>query len=131
MLSLKGLDKRIEDVIKKTILEYARLIYNEAMSKAGSEVAATYSFEVLENGYRAYMYTDDEMAAYIEFHTGDIAKAYLAGQPQEVREEAIEFFKTGRGTLVGNPYLFPAYYRYKEKIVPAINAAIQKMFDKL
>jgi hypothetical protein len=131
MLSLKGLDTKIESVVKKTILDYAQRIYGEAMSAAGSEIAATYSFEVLENGYRAYMYTDNEMAAYIEFHTGDMAKAYLSGKPKEMQDDAIQFFKTGRGTLHGNPYLFPAFYRYRDKIAPAIDKGIQDLFNKL
>lgn len=128
---LRGVESRIEKAVKDVILDYAKRIYTEAMSNTTAEIASTYSFETTDNGYRVKIYTDNEMAAYIEFHTGRMSKAYLAGQPKEVGAEAIKFFKTGEGTLQGNPYLFPAFYKYRDQIIPAIDKAIQAIFDRL
>lgn len=130
--SIKGLDKKISEVIKSTLLEYATLIFREAMSNLGnSTIASTFHLEVSESGYRVTIYTDNEIAAYIEFGTGEFALNYLNGQPDEVKDEAIKFFVNGEGKMPAKPYLFPVYYKYKEEIGIEINKRVQKVLDRV
>lgn len=46
------------------------------------------------------------MAAYWEFGTGLSAAEITAGYPQWVKDKAMEYFVSGKGTLIGQPYLF-------------------------
>lgn len=52
--------------------------------------------------------SQDDMAAYLEFGTGDSAAAYLATQPSWVKEWAATFIKNKKGTITDHPYLIPS-----------------------
>lgn len=140
MAKIKGLDKAVKQLnsfpseldklVKSTILKYAKLILNDAMSKlpaGASSIRSSYHIEVLDNGYTVKIYTDDELAAYIEFGTGDFASTYLSSQPKEVSEQAIKFFVSGDGTMPARPYLFPSYYSHKEAILAEINKGVNDL----
>jgi len=53
---------------------------------------------------------DPDIAAYMEFGTGNFAKARVAGLPEDWSEYAMTFYKNGLGMLPANPYLYPAYW---------------------
>lgn len=48
----------------------------------------------------------NNLAAYIEFGTGLSAREILSPYPQWVKDIAMDYFVSGKGTLVGKPYLF-------------------------
>jgi len=130
---LRGMDTVIDKIIADVLLEYAKGIME-------SIPANLYTFYRLEVGHRSVtIWTDNVFAAYIEFGTGTSetviggrsAQEYLASQPQEVRDEASPFFITGRGTIPAEPYLFPAYYKVKDKIPEEIDRRIQKYFNSI
>lgn len=52
--------------------------------------------------------SQDDMAAYLEFGTGDSAAAYLATQPSWVKEWAANFIKNKKGTITDHAYLIPS-----------------------
>lgn len=54
---------------------------------------------------------EGKLAAYIEFGTGLDAIRILAPYPKDVQATAYEFFETGKGTLMGRPYLFNNFLR--------------------
>lgn len=139
---LKGLDKRINQIIMVTVTQFANKILDEAIANVTSSLVnarASYGIEVDEANMRVGIYTKNDMIAYIEFGTGNpetvknglSASAYLATQPQEVRDEAIKFFVTGTGTIPARPHLFPAYFKYRDQIIPEIDRRIQQLFDRL
>lgn len=138
MRKLSQLPKRIDETIEQTLLEYARKILNEAISNlppGAASIGSTYHIEVLENGKAVAIYTDNEIAAYIEFGTGNpetvreglSAKEYLATQPQEVVAEALKFFVTGEGTMPAQPYLFPAFYKYRDEIAVKLKERLKRV----
>lgn len=139
MAGIKGLKKlqramsdlptRIEKVVKDTLLEYTKKIFDEAMSKVPGSIASTYTLEVSENGLRIVIWTEEEMAAYLEFGTGGFAAELLSGKPQEMREDAMLFYVNGEGTMPAQPYLFPAFYKYRDEIVRVMDARIQKLVN--
>lgn len=131
---IQRLDQQVENVIKETLLEYAQRIYNDAMSSlpsGASSVAASFKLQVTDSGLRVVIWTENEIAAYIEFGTGDHAERYLMSQEDEVLEEATKFFVSGEGNMPARPYLFPAYDRYKFEIPIEIDRRIQKLFDNV
>jgi HK97 gp10 family phage protein len=64
-----------------------------------------------------------DYAPYVEFGTGQYAKAYLAGKPREMVDHAREFYKTGNGYRPARPYLFPTYYEQRPKIIARVKKA--------
>lgn len=132
--SLRSLDRDVDDVIKSTLLEYMQKILNEAkanLPSGASSVANSYHLTVSDSGYQVNIWTENEIAAYIEFGTGDYAEAYLRTQEDEVLEEAIKFYVTGEGNMPARPYLFPAYDKYKFEIPIEINKRIQKLLNNV
>lgn len=53
---------------------------------------------------------DNPIAAYFEFGTGLSARSILAPYPDWVKTIAMTFYKSGDGTLKGQPYLYPAVF---------------------
>lgn len=69
-----------------------------------------------------------EIEAWTEFGTGLSAREIL-GRPEytpEIRAIARTFFRNGRGTLVGVPYLFPAFFKNTANLVKDIEEEIAK-----
>jgi hypothetical protein len=69
-----------------------------------------------------------ELAAYVEFSTGQDAARYLSTVPPEWRAVAQRYYINGRGTIIGKPYMLPAFMKYKEQFVKDLKAAIQNSF---
>lgn len=130
-MTLKGIDKKIDQIVKVTLSQYANLIFNEAMSKAPEGISNTFRLKFEDDGLKISIYSDNVLAAYYEFGTGEFARNYLSGKPTEMIEDAIQFFVNGRGTLPAQPYLYPTYYKYKDEVVATIDANIQKLFDRV
>lgn len=71
---------------------------------------------------------DFEIEAWTEFGTGLSAKEIL-GRPNytpEIREMARAFFRNGRGTIIGVPYLMPAFFKNTANLVTEIENEINK-----
>lgn len=128
---LKSLPKAIQGIVNDVLKEYIERIYNEAMAKAPDAAKNAYTVEVFPAEMRVELWTENELAAYLEFGTGGYAVKLLSGKPQEMRYDAILFFKTGEGTLPAQPYLFPVYYKYKDQIPLEIDKRIQKYLDSI
>jgi HK97 gp10 family phage protein len=64
-----------------------------------------------------------EYAPYVEFGTGQYASEYLAGKPTEMVKHASEFKKSGNGYSPAQPFLFPAYYEERPKIISRVKKA--------
>lgn len=126
---LTGLEKKADQIIQVTILQFANKMFAEAMSNLGHPaLAGTFSLNVEEGGYKISISTTSNIAAYIEFGTGNYAAEYLAGQPSEVSAEAIKFYISGDGTMPARPYLFPAYFKYRDQVMPEINRRLERLF---
>lgn len=130
-LNLRKMDADIRNIVNGVLKEYIELIYNEAMAQAPSVARGKYTVEVHPSLMRAEIWTEDDVAVYLEFGTGAYAAEYLSGKPSMMRDEAIKFFKTGKGKTPAKPYLFPTYYKYREDVLPEIDRRIQSYLDKL
>jgi len=122
---LNGLVSKIEEITIDVLVIYARKI----MAEIPGSIAPFYRLEVVNGNVR--IWTDNVFAAYIEFGTGVYAAAYLSGKPSEMTEDAIKFYVNGKGTIQEEPYLFPAYYRFKDEIVIEIDKRVQKYLDNI
>ena len=129
---LRSIPQRIEQIARDVIREYAERIYSEAISGIkGGRLRGSVRLVFSENGMRATIETDEVILAYIEFGTGDYASAYLSGKPQEMVDEAIKFYVSGKGTMPASPWLFPVYYKYKDEIPKEFDRRVQEFFNTL
>jgi len=69
-----------------------------------------------------------EIEAWLEFGTGLSAKQILSNPvyTQEVRDVARRFYRNGRGRIIGQPFLMPAFFRNTANLVSDIEAEINK-----
>lgn len=124
-------EKDIDRIIKEVLLSSANSILQDALSRLPANsgaIRSSFAIAVTDNGYTVTIFSDEEVAAYIEFGTGDFAKAYLAGKPAEVVAEAIKFFVNGKGKMPAQPYLFPAYLARRDAILDLIDTRINEYF---
>lgn len=137
-----GLDKKIDQIILVTITQFMNRILEEAISNVSSPLInarASYSIEIDKANVVARIYNKNDMIAYFEFGTGNpetvkkglSAAEYLKTQPAEVRAAAMKFFVTGEGTIPAQPHLFPAYYKYRDQIIPEIERRVQQLLDRI
>lgn len=130
-LSAKG--TAIKRAARKVVRSTATTIRREANSekpgfvrlgREDSETADTFTSDVW------VVPTGTDMEAYEEFHTGAAAQEFLAGMPEDVRAVAWGYYKTGTGTLIGNPYFYPAVLRQRAVFVQNMEKALVEELSK-
>ena len=70
------------------------------------------------------------VAVYFEFGTGLSASQILAPYPQWVKDIAYEYYVSGKGTLIGRPYLFNNFLKNIETFERDLNNLLEKEFKK-
>ena len=70
------------------------------------------------------------LAVYFEFGTGLSASQILAPYPQWVKDIAYEYYVSGKGTLIGKPYLFNNFLKNIETFESDLNELLEKEFKK-
>lgn len=122
---IKQLQAKIKQAQRAGEKKVADIIAAEARQRApgslanGIVVTQTENETIIDGG--------GELAAYGEFGTGRNAEAYLSTQPTEVVNEALKFFVNGTGRTPAQPFFFPPIMANKDKIVPAVEAELQKI----
>lgn len=90
-------------------------------------ISQAIGYSITENGYKGTLYVEQsagEVAAWVEFGTGQSASRYLSTVPPEWRETAQRYYINGRGTIINKPYIWPAYMKYREEFVKDLKKAI-------
>jgi hypothetical protein len=72
--------------------------------------------------------TGEQWEAWMEFGTGLSAKEILSNPTysEEVRTLARTYYRNGRGRIIGQPYLMPAFYRNSANLVTEMVNEINK-----
>lgn len=102
-----------------------------ARGRSWVPISQAIGYKLSNNGFTGTVFVErsaGELAAWVEFGTGQSAKTYLATVPTEWKATASRFFITGRGTIINQPYMLPAFMKYKEQFVKDLKAAIQNSF---
>lgn len=95
-------------------------------------ISQAIGYKLTNNGLTGTVFVErsaGELAAYVEFGTGQSASTYLATVPTEWKAVAQRYFINGRGTIINQPYMLPAFMKYKEQFVKDLKEAI-KNFGK-
>lgn len=102
-----------------------------ARGRSWVPISQAIGYKLSNNGFTGTVFVErsaGELAAWVEFGTGQSATSYLATVPAEWKATASRFFITGRGTIINQPYMLPAFMKYKEQFVKDLKAAIQNSF---
>lgn len=141
--ALKDLDKKgdlVIDAVKDALANAATDIEIEAIRNAPSQweglplsIKQRIDKVSEDNGlsWRVGVQSGDpvfEIEAWLEFGTGLSAREILSNPQytQEVRDIARRFYRNGRGRIIGQPYLMPAFFRNTANLVAEIEAEINK-----
>lgn len=95
-------------------------------------ISQAIGYKLTNNGFTGTVFVEKsagELAAWVEFSTGQDATRYLATVPPEWRAVAQRYYINGKGTIIGKPYMLPAFMKYKIQFVKDLKAAI-KSFGK-
>lgn len=68
----------------------------------------------------------EQWEAWMEFGTGLSAQQILSGAQYtpEIKAQARNFYRNGKGRIIGQPYLFPAFFRNTANLVQEIEKEI-------
>lgn len=154
-VKVKGLDKALADLDKKFISIYpavrdtlqtaATAIEFEATLNAPNsyqigDATINLSFisqkinkKVSNNGFSWNVGLDvpstgEQWEAWMEFGTGLSAEQILgrAGYTSEIKAQADNFFRNGKGRIIGRPYFYPAFFRNTANLVDDMVDEINK-----
>ena len=154
-VKIKGFDKAISDLNKKFISLYPAIKDTLQSTATDIEIEATrnapssyqigdatinLSFikqkinkKVSNNGFWWNVGLDvpttgEQWEAWMEFGTGLSAREILSNPTysEEVRSLARTYLRNGKGRIVGNPYLMPAFYRNTANLVTDMVEEINK-----
>ena len=98
-----------------------------------SPISQSIGYQIVDGGLKGVVYVErsaGDLAAWVEFGTGQSAATYLATVPPEWRAEAQKYYLTGKGTIVNQPYLYPAFMKYKEQFLKDLKQAIKEFTKK-
>lgn len=143
--AFKSLSANLQTQIKDAVEDSTKDIELAAIRKvpaAGDPLKTTYGFQenntginqlihsIFEDqGFTGLVYVDlsaSKLAAYIEFKTGQAAGAYVPTLPPEWQQVARRYYVNGRGTLIGQPYLLPAFFEQSPKLMTKIVQILKK-----
>ena len=119
----------LQEITNRVIKDCGEEVLRRAESMKPSEVTERGRVEFFDGGF--VVKYDGDMSAYYEFSTGVFAKTYLADKPQEVKDEAMKFYKNGRGTLQSKPYLYPAMLWALDEIPKRIKLEVNNVWNNL
>jgi len=123
---MEGRASKYEQNVAKELFRGALDIESGAKQKAPVDTGrlrSSIQSKIDPDDVSAEVVVNAEYGPYVEFGTGLYAKELLAGKPREMVQHAREFFKTGKGRRPAQPFVFPAYYEQRPKIISRVKKA--------
>jgi hypothetical protein len=88
------------------------------------------SFDVQQRGLSGEVFIESgagPLAIYIEFGTGVSAANYVPTLDPEFQAVAQKYYINGKGTIIKQPFLLPAWFKHQPTVVPKIKKALQNI----
>lgn len=101
-----------------------------ARGRSFTPISQAIGYSIDPSGYKGSVYVErsiGEVAAWVEFGTGQSAATYLATVPKEWKSLAQLYYINGKGTIIAQPYLLPAFLKYKIEYVKELKAALNRL----
>lgn len=98
-----------------------------ARGRSWIPISQAIGYKLSNKGLTATLFVErsaGELAAYVEFGTGQSASTYLASVPTEWRALAQKYYINGKGTIVNQPYILPSFMKHKELFIADLKEAI-------
>lgn len=95
-------------------------------------ISQAIGYKLTNRGLTATLFLEKsagELGAYVEFGTGQSASNYLATVPPEWRAVAQRYYINGKGTIINQPFMLPAFMKHKELFLQDLKDVI-KNFGK-
>lgn len=122
--------QEVNNIAQQVFIEYANRILNESRSEFQvAEWRNDGIVTVLEDGVTLSF--SNEMMIFSEFGTGQFAASYLSNKPQDIKDEAMKFYKNGLGRTIAEPIIYPLIIRYSEEIPKEIDKRIEEWFKSV
>ena len=154
-VKVKGLDKAFaeldkqEDIVIEAVKDILSSTATDIEIQAGNAAPSSYQIgdyivdlrfirqkinkDVFENGLLFKVGINvpsqgEQWEAWMEFGTGLSAQQILAGAgyTPEIKAQAENFKRNGKGRIIGRPYFYPAFFRNTANLVTEIEAEIIK-----
>lgn len=140
---LKQQSQAIQNEVRDSVEDAVNNIYLEAREKAPKpgNVKTTYGTQVSQTDIAQFIFQDMKpakfqgsvyvetkaslMAAYFEFGTGNDSANYVPTLPPEWQEVARRYYVNGKGTLLKQPFLLPAYFRERKEFMEALKKIVE------
>ena len=122
--------QEVNNIAQQVFIEYANRILNESRSEFQvAEWRNDGIVTVLEDGVTLSF--SNEMMIFSEFGTGQFAASYLSNKPQDIKDEAMKFYKNGLGRTIAEPIIYPLIIRYSEEIPKEIDKRVEEWFKSV
>jgi hypothetical protein len=149
--ALKGIERKgeaIQRAVIEVLADTASAIDFDAKTNAPSQIGVsgitgvqTFDLNIKQRidkialspfEYKVGIQGTQDFDAYAEFGTGQDAREILngPGYTDEMRAIAKLFYKNGQGTLIGQPFLFPAFLKNTANLVDELKQEMDKASKK-
>lgn len=99
-------------------------------NRSWSPISQCITFKIVDKGLKGVVSVEQSaglIAAWVEFGTGQSAQSYLSTVDDEWRAEAQRFYINGKGTIINQPYLYPAFMKYKVQFIKDLKDALKEI----
>lgn len=151
---LKNIDKLVQQEVKEQIEYHTGEIELEAIRNApgggdriktefGSQsqnkiargrnwtsISQAIGYEIKDNGFTGIVFVEKsagEVSVWVEMGTGQSAKSYLSTVEPEWRAIAQRYYINGKGTIINQPYLYPAYLKHRALFIKDLKKALKNI----
>lgn len=93
-------------------------------------ISQAIGYKITDNGYTGTVFVErsaGEISAWVEFGTGQSASSYLSTVEPEWRAQAQRFYVNGKGTIINQPYLYPAYLKHRALFIKDLKQALKNI----
>lgn len=125
---LRNLSTGMLQEIKEAVLDSATQIELDAVQAAPIGIKQLIDKKVSNNGYAAEIGVvgSNLIPIYVEFGTGQSAASYVPTLPKEIQEVARTYYINGKGRIIKQPYLIPAYLKESPQFVENLKKILEK-----
>lgn len=98
--------------------------------KSWTPISQAIGYTIDPKGYSGQVFVEKsagEVAVWVEMGTGQSARSYLATVPAEWRDIAQKYYINGKGTILNQPYILPAFLKHQIECVNDLKKALKDM----
>lgn len=127
---LQNLAQNSKEAMKKAEFTVANNIALTAIQLAPEETGQlTNSIDINVNDNSTSIVVYAPYAPYLEFGSGNFAKEYVSGLPEEWQSEAMKFFINGEGRTQAHPFFYPSIQQHVPELMPEIEKELSKLMQ--